>query len=186
MSSDVENLDLAIAYGFNSFLFSNERMGAKWNAGFAFAADHGADYFVLVGSDDWIHPDNFEQLPLGAVAAASSLDFVDLERGVVQHAHAEHLLPWIVPRPLLEPTEFRPFPDRMQRGTETMLRGALGMPDFVKIGGTPLVDFKTAESVSPYAGVRNSTGDGHEHDLSVLNYPAHLVEAARLVYEEIA
>lgn len=156
-------------------------MGAKWNAGFAYAADQGADIFVLVGSDDWIHPTTFDHLPEGFVSTAGSLDFVDLDRGVVQHAHHEHLIPWLIPRTLLEPLAFEPFPVRMQRGTEAMLRGALGMPEMVERDDVPAVDFKNSESVSPYAGVRNSTGDGVEHDLSILarHYPAHLVEQAR-------
>jgi hypothetical protein len=180
VASDVENLDLATLHGFHSIWWSNEFMGSKWNAGFAHAANHGADLFVLAGSDDWIHPTAFDHWPLGCVSTARSLDFVDLDRGVVQHAHAEHLIPWLVPRSLLEPKGFRPFPDRMQRGTEAMLRGALGMPEMVERDGIPGVDFKTSESVSPYAGVRNSIGDGIEHDLSILaeHYPAHLVESA--------
>jgi hypothetical protein len=161
-------------------------MGRKWNAGFRHAAEEGADFFVLVGSDDWIHPTAFDDLSTDAVSTASSLDFVDLERGVVQHAHYDHLIPWIVPRALLEDCAFTPFPDRMQRGTEAMLRGGLGMPQMVQRDGIPAVDFKTSDSVSPYAGVRNSTGDGREHELTILerHYPAHLVELAQSFKKE--
>lgn len=188
VSSDIQNLDAAVMHGFHSIWWSNAQMGAKWNAGFAYAAERGADYFVLIGSDNWIHPTAFDRMPLGCVSTARSLDFVDLDRGVVQHAHGEHLIPWIVPRTMLERLSFMPFPDRMQRGTEAMLRGALGMPHMLERDDVPGVDFKTEESVSPYAGVRNSIGDGIEHDLSVLagHYPAHLVESARDLTKELA
>jgi hypothetical protein len=186
--ADDDNLDLATQYGFSPVHCPNDRMGRKWNEGFFWAAMQGADFFVLIGSDNWIHPTAFDRPPQEAVSAARSIDFVDLERGVVQHAHGPALIPWIIPRALLAPSGFTPFPDRMQRGTEAMLAHALGHPPVVERDGPPGVDFKSAESVSPYAGVRNSIGDGVEHDIRELerHYPAHLVEAARLISEENA
>jgi hypothetical protein len=184
---ELEHEDIARRHGFDWLWWSNAQMGSKWNAGFAYAADRGADIFVLIGSDDWIHPTAFDRLPQGAISAARSLDFVDLERGVLQHAHGDNLIPWLIPRALLEPCGFLPFPDRMQRGTEAMLRGALNFPTFVERDGPPAVDFKSAESTSPYAGVRNSIGDGVEHDLRELerHYPAHLVERALDLTKEL-
>jgi hypothetical protein len=184
----LEHQNIARRHGFDWLWWSNEQMGSKWNAAFAYAADRGADLFVLIGSDNWIHPTAFDAPPENSISAAASLDFVDLERGVLQHAHGPNLIPWLIPRALLEPTGFLPFPDRMQRGTEAMLRGALGHPPFVERDSPPGVDFKSAESTSPYAGVRNSIGDGVEHDVRELewHYPAHLVEAARLLSERTA
>jgi hypothetical protein len=61
------------------------------------------------------------------------------------------------------------------------------MPAFVERDGPPGVDFKSAESTRPYAGVRNSIGDGVEHDLRELerHYPAHLVESALELTKEL-
>jgi hypothetical protein len=184
---ELEHESIARRHGFDWLWWSNAQMGSKWNAGFAYAGDRGADLLVLIGSDNWIHPTAFDAPPENAISAAASLDFVDLERGVLQHAHGPILIPWLIPRALLEPTHFAPFPDRMQRGTEAMLRGALNMPAFVERAGPPGVDFKSAESVSPYAGVRNSIGDGVEHDLRALerHYPAHLVESALELTKEL-
>ena len=188
VASAAENIDLATEHGFDALWWSNEYMGSKWNAGFAYAADRGADLFVLIGSDNWIHPTAFAPPPDGMISAARAIDFVDLERGVVQHATHDGLIPWLIPRALLEPVGFLPFPDRMQRGTEAMLRGALGLPQFELRDGPPGVDFKSAESASPYAGVRNSIGDGVEHPLETLeqHYPAPLVEVARRLSKEPA
>lgn len=187
--ADDENLDLARAHGYDAVECPNDTMGRKWNAGFSHAASEGADIFVLIGSDDWLHPDALASLPTDTISAADALDFVDLERGVLQHARAERQIPWLIPRALLEPTSFTPFPDRIQRGTETLLWHALRHPDFTHRGGAPGVDFKTHESTGPYAGVANSIGDGIEHDAWTAlaeHYPAHLVESARALSEEIA
>jgi len=185
--ADDDNLDLAAQYGFTPVHCPNDHMGRKWNEGFFWAGVHGADLFVLIGSDNWIHPTAFDAPPENAISAAASLDFVDLERGVLQHAHGSALIPWLIPRALLEPKRFLPFPDRIQRGTEAMLRGALNMPQIIERDGPPGVDFKSAESMSPYAGVRNSIGDGVEHDLRDLerHYPAHLVESALDLTKEL-
>lgn len=189
LAGDEENREIVERFGFDWLWWSNEQMGSKWNAAFAYAGDRGADLFVLIGSDDWLHPVGFSPPPAGSIAAARALDFVDLERGVLQHATGIDFIPWLIGRELLEPVGFAPFPDRMQRGTEFMLWGALARPPFSERVGPPGVDFKSRASTSPYAGVRNSVGDGVEHDalaaLSV-HYPAHLVEAARLTMEELA
>ncbi len=180
IAADDENLDLARQYGFAAVECENNRMGRKWNAGFRYAAY--ADIAVLIGSDDWIHPDAFDRLPENAVSAARPLDFVDLERGVLQHASGNGLIPWLIPRSLLEPSNFAPFPDRMQRGTEPILIHALGHPPVVHRACTPGVDFKSADSTSPYAGVANSIGDGAEHDAWETlsrDWPGHLVQAAK-------
>jgi hypothetical protein len=85
----LEHEDIARRHGFDWLWWSNAQMGSKWNAGFAYAADRGADLFVLIGSDNWIHPTAFDRPPQSAISAARSLDFVDLERGVLQHAHGD-------------------------------------------------------------------------------------------------
>jgi len=41
----------------------NEPLGRKFNDGFQLAYDEGADYFVPVGSDNWISADLFHELP---------------------------------------------------------------------------------------------------------------------------
>jgi hypothetical protein len=119
--------------------------------------------------------------------AAGAIDYVDLGRGVLQHATAPNLIPWVLPREAFH-GDFAPLPDRMQRGTEAMLAHALDRPDFVQ-RHAPSVNFSTVDSVCPYAAVRNSIGDGVEHDMLpalAVHYPAHLVEAARLLSEETA
>lgn len=178
--ADDENLELARQFNFRAVECPNDRMGVKWNAGFM--AARTADFSVLIGSDDWLHPDAFGDMATDAITAADSIDFVDLERGVLQHARAAASIPWFIPRALLQPSDFAPMPPHMQRGTEPILLHALGRPPVVHRAGPPAVDFKTAENVGAYAGVRNSIGDGVEHDawaFLATTYPAPLVELAR-------
>jgi glycosyltransferase involved in cell wall biosynthesis len=62
---DDDNLEIAEHYGFDRVEFPNDRgLGAKFNAGFKHALDNGADYVIHIGSDDWVHPDFFDLLPL--------------------------------------------------------------------------------------------------------------------------
>lgn len=64
-----DNLDIAQEYGFDTVEFPNDRgLGAKFNAGFQYALDNGADYIIHIGSDDWMHPDFFSSLPIEDVA----------------------------------------------------------------------------------------------------------------------
>jgi len=189
--ADDDNLDLARAHGFDGLEHPNDTMGKKWNAGFSYAASEGADVFVYAGSDDWLHPSAFDEVPDGIVAFRS-LDFVDLESGVLQHATLNDqlgTLPWLISRSALAGSNFQPMPPTTQRGSERALAFGLGYATPLKIRDCSVcVDFKTRDSVSPYAGVRNSTGDGVERlawpELAE-RFPAHLVERARLLSEEL-
>ena len=40
----------------------NEDLGEKFNAGYRYAGRMGAQLFVHIGSDDWVHPDVFDIL----------------------------------------------------------------------------------------------------------------------------
>jgi len=60
--SDDENLDIAQEYGFPTIEHDNFDLGARFNAGYRYAAAQGADVFVHIGSDDWVHPDAFNVL----------------------------------------------------------------------------------------------------------------------------
>lgn len=56
------NLDAADGAGLLTLEHDN-RLGAKLNAGYTFAHEHGYEYACAVGNDSWLHPDRFEWLP---------------------------------------------------------------------------------------------------------------------------
>lgn len=60
--ADDDNLDAAEENGFVTIEHEN-RLGAKLNAGYQWAAEHGFDYVCAVGNDSWMHPDRFRWLP---------------------------------------------------------------------------------------------------------------------------
>lgn len=57
--ADDKNLDLAKKYGFHAVIQNNEFLGRKFNDGYEYAFNHGADVVVPTGSDSWVHPSYF-------------------------------------------------------------------------------------------------------------------------------
>lgn len=131
-----ENLELAREFGFDTVEMDNSDLGLRLNAGFKYAADQGADFFVYVDSDEWVHPDFFEPLFDGTYAPEVGphnlleLDpyalenfhsgpviltgkcelFVDLNTGNgATVSGAETPAPWLIPRAVLRPFGFEPF-----------------------------------------------------------------------------
>jgi hypothetical protein len=53
------NLKIARKHGFHAIESPNDFLGRKFNDGYEYAYNNGADYVIPVGSDSWIHPDVF-------------------------------------------------------------------------------------------------------------------------------
>src|SRR5688500_1198207 len=81
-----ENLDIAREHGCDTVELDNHGgLGRRFHAGFRHAAGQGADYFVYLGSDDWIHPDLLDPLPPpGVIVTGRRISFVHLPTGRLQ------------------------------------------------------------------------------------------------------
>lgn len=197
-----ENLDIAREYGALAVETPNKPLGAKCNVGLTRAAEEGADWIVWVGSDDWIHQDVFDPLPFQPEAAPPILTgqrvaIVDLQHGVMRRCASPSkygAIPWIVPRSMLERSQFRPVQPHLQRGLDgALVRGIrlsraelrwhmLNPHDF------RCVDFKTGMNITPYERLADLAIAEEETDPwtpLAEHYPADLVEMARRTHNDL-
>lgn len=61
--ADDENLDLARGYGFDVLERPNYELGRRYNDGFQYAYEHGADFAADAGTRNLIHPDLLAAIP---------------------------------------------------------------------------------------------------------------------------
>lgn len=206
--ADDENLDIAREYGFHTVEVDNTGLGRKFNAGFRYAADQGADYFVHVGSDDWVHPDVFDILhrddlrgtampdptpghpvvwrPGERLLVHGRIALVDLGRGLLTMCKSKSrygVIPWVIPRALLEKTGFAPVTPFLMRGIDGDLMRRIGSPQLVYNDEPPVpcVDFKTALNVTSYEQTTGVLGDDGEEPMSPAlseHFPPQLVRMA--------
>ena len=189
--SDDDNLDIAAEYGFPTVERDNSDLGERFNAGYEYAADQGADVFVHIGSDDWVHPDTFnvldnmsleygaDELPQDGVivwspgpilVAQRRLMFVGTRRRTAQRCYVRNqwgCIPWIIPRAALEPTGFRPLPKGLMRGIDHALAHGLGHRlNWVWQDGCAewCVDWKSETNLTSYVGVAHTLADGAAQD----------------------
>jgi glycosyltransferase involved in cell wall biosynthesis len=191
--ADDENLEIAEEYGFDTVEMGNLDLGAKFNAGYRYAAGQGADVFVHCGSDDWIHPDAFNILAETNLNAEAPMPdptpgnpvvwrrspsmvsqrrilLVDLSRGQAQRCfvHGRYgCIPWMIPRKALQPEGFAPIGPGHMRGIDgALVRGLTARPTFVFQDAPDewCVDFKSATNVTPYRGLASALGVGDEED----------------------
>lgn len=188
--ADDENLDIAQQYGFDTVEMGNDDLGERFNAGYRHAAAQGADIFVHIGSDDWVHPDVFDILdrvdladepvpdlsvsgwavwrPAPQAAGMTSLFLVDLPRRMARKCHVNGrfgCIPWLIPRKALEPSGFSPISAGLTRGIDgALVFGMNPRPNWIFQESQPewCVDWKTDVNVTPYKGVAAALGVGDE------------------------
>ena len=207
--ADDDNLDIAREYGFDTVELGNGDLGERFNAGYRYAAENGADIFVHIGSDDWVHPDVFNILDtvditrpgepeFGAtpvvrrrgpqVVAQRRATVVDVATGRLQRCFvrgARGCIPWLIPRAVMEPCGFSPVRPGLMRGIDGALaRGLTTRPGWLyqpKERDDWLVDFKTPTNISPYGMLADTLGQGVEGTVDDLaaSYPGWLVELAK-------
>lgn len=200
--ADDDNLDVARSYGFATVELGNDDLGAKFNAGYRYAAKQGADVFVHVGSDDWVHPDAFDVLAdtdlssfepdMSAGCAVWSdgpeivtqkrLTVVSLVAGIGRRCQVRGrwgCIPWLIPRNALQPSGFQPLKLGLRRGIDGALARKLQANWTVRDAPAEwIVDFKTGENITPYAGLASALGVGDETapaEMLAPFYPADLV-----------
>ena len=190
--ADDENLEIAREYGFDTVEMGNDDLGAKFNAGYRHAAKEGADVFVHVGSDDWVHPDVFgiladvdlEKPPSPVPSPGRPVVYrrapqavgqrriavVHLADGVLRQCRVlgnYGCIPWLIPRGALAPSKFAPIQPGLGRGIDgALVRGMASRPNWVFQDAQPewCVDFKTDLNLTPYRWLADSIGDGPDLD----------------------
>jgi hypothetical protein len=200
--ADDENLEIARSHGFATVELDNEGgLGRKFNAGFQHAAREGADWLVHIGSDDWVHPDVFTPLlaPVEPrpILTGRRIAFVDLlsgrmSRGTLQGDQG--VIPWIVPRHLMEPCGFAPIRPERPRGIDGELvrglRRARVRPQWVFHDPHDLarVDFKSDVNINTFRSLPSSLTRRQDSDPWVAlaeRYPPELVDLARETHLEL-
>ena len=207
--ADDENLDVAAQYGFDTVELDNDGgLGRRFNAGFRYAAGQGADYLVHVGSDDWVHPDVFDALstddlngpgvmpdptpgnpivwkPGERMLTHRKIGLVDLGRGIVNRCVSRGrygVIPWVIPRSLMEKSGFAPCQPDLERGIDGDLYRRLGCPKllFDDTHDLACVDFKSAVNVTTYKSIVYALGSVEEPAWEALRaiYPSGLVDLA--------
>lgn len=180
--ADDQNLDTAAEHGFDTVEQNNTWLGRKFNDGLEHACRNGAEYVVLIGSDDWIHESMFDRLPLPAavlpeigpdrpvvvgrsaaeIITGRRIGMVNLETGRLLRcvSHGRYgVIPWIIHRRALEPSGFRPVNEQLERGVDGSLIAGLRMrPMWVFTDPHELcrVDFKSAVNLTSYRKVKRT------------------------------
>lgn len=182
------NLDIASGYGFDTLERPNDELGRKWNDGLEHACrTMDADYVAVVGSDDWIHPDLFDRLPLHEVPwedptpeqpfviwspntpeaiTGRELALIDLSRGRMRRCRSRGpygVIPWVLPRTALEPSRYRPVRDHLNIGLDGSLAAGLGVrPEWVFHDPHDLarVDFKSDVNLNSFDKIADAIGYG--------------------------
>jgi glycosyltransferase involved in cell wall biosynthesis len=195
--ADDENLDVAEQHGAERLERPNKPLGEKWNAGFEHAFREGADFVVYIGSDDWMHPGLFDRLPASnAILTGRQIAFLNLNTGRMQPCKVSSrwgVIPWVLPRQLLERCEFRPITTRRSWGLDNSLinglraKGPRPLLEFRDPHPLARVDIKSDTNITPYARVATHLADGDEispWDALTALYPADLVARARTLSQE--
>lgn len=116
--ADDENLDVARSFGFDTLERDNRWLGRRFNDGIAYAAQHGAEWIVPVGSDSWIAPAFFDPLPDTSLTLTSRyyalLKRTELAELVID---GDGVGPYVIHRKRL-PRGKRPSADELRSGVD--------------------------------------------------------------------
>lgn len=214
--ADDDNLDIARSFGFDTVEYPNDRgLGARFNVAFRHAYEQGADYVIHVGSDDWVHPDFFDPLPLeetfgqidfselaGAgtmtrkaaptVLTAARIGVVDLESGtgfVFNKRRPWGVIPWAIPRAVFDRDGTELCDPEFTRGIEGSMSSRWTV-DYRAHDPHPFlaVDFKSDTNVTDYMRLW-LLGLPQLPDVWAAlaeHYPTRFVEQARSLHESLA
>jgi hypothetical protein len=195
--ADDENLELAAEYGFEGWRIGNEYLGRRFNAGISFACREGADFVVHIGSDDWMHVDCFARLPApDTILSGRAITVADLEAGKMRRCHVpgrHGVIPWVIPRALLEASSFAPVKPEKRRGIDgSLVRGLGSQPRWLFHDPHPFarIDWKTSANITPYALLSRNLGRGPELQAPWRQleefYPRDLVEQANDLHHQLS
>lgn len=194
---DDDNLDTAKECGFWTVRQENYPLGRKWNDGYQCALQEGADFVVPIGSDDWVDPIIFTDLPGVTELRCSRLSSVVSENGM----RISPLKVWydggdgvrIMPRNLLERLNGRPAEEGRDRAIDTSIMRNLqlihggSMPPIRYFDASPwqIVDFKSPDDqLNTYESCVAFRYEAEQDTWETLKdrYPAAALEEMRAVY----
>lgn len=186
--ADDENLDIARSFGFATVERDNEWLGRRFNDGIEYAATHGAEWIVPIGSDSWIAPAYLDPLPdpkltrtATRYALASRQALAELEVG------GNGVGPYMIHRRRL-PKSRRPAVDELSRGIDgSTLAGLRNLRWEVRdLHPLQYVALRSTDpQLNPYKhlvkrfGVREYRGGRWERLAKV--YPPDLVQRTRIL-----
>lgn len=125
IADEPEILGPAKELGFWTIDRENDPLGRKFNDGFEAAHIAGADYVVPCGSDNWVHPNWFTQLPaadevichrLCAIVRPDGQELAELE---ISYDGGDGIR--IFPMELFAPLGYRPAADYRNRAIDTSI-----------------------------------------------------------------
>lgn len=191
--ADDDNLDTAQALGFSTVRTSNDWLGRKFNDGIEYALQHGATWVVPIGSDSWIDPWYFRELPpeLPRVVRTSQL-YAPVERdrlallrvGGDKNPAGPHMFH----RDLLAKRHGRPMPDQIKRNTDSHTLKALRPFSWQQQDVHPLqyIGFRVPPYITEYEALWQRWGiteEDHPWDALRRHYDHALVERAQAVMQ---
>lgn len=194
-----DNIDLAKKYGFETVSRNNRWLGRRFNDGHEYAAQHGATHVVPVGSDSWVDPILYKNLPADDELLLShyySLVHGSGTKRAELWIHSFIGVSFIIPTALLKTVKNRPCGDYMSRGCDTSTYNnlvstqsvTLTYQRFHRMEITAFHSPPPIPQVSSYEGlVAKYLLKETEHPFEPLKkvYPADLVDAVAKYYERI-
>jgi hypothetical protein len=183
--ADDRNADIAVELGFDVVRARNYALGRRFNDGIEYAARHGAQWIVPIGSDSFLDPAYLFPLPPEHVMRSSRL-YALAEPGRLGRLRAKSsngVGPYMIPRSCL-PRNLRPANDLRKRGVDSStiqgLRHVSGR-EFVDLHPWQYVGFRSYPQMNSYDKLYSRLGVGEEPEVAERlseYYDPHLVERA--------
>ncbi len=186
--ADDENAGTARELGFSVVETPNDWLGRKFNDGMQYAVDHGAIWVVPIGSDSWIDPWYFRELPpdRSDVVRTSEMYAPVTEHTVAicRVAGTNPAGPHMFHRDLLAKAGSRPMPDRIHKHTDSNTIRALSPFRWELQTVHPLqyIGFRAVPFITRYEDLWQRWGVVEYEDpwaRLAKHYPADLVERAQ-------
>jgi hypothetical protein len=184
--ADDENLDTARALGMHTVERDNEWVSRKFNDGMQYAAEHGAEWIVPIGSDSWIDPAYFLPLPSTRRTRTSAMySVVEEHRMAELHVGRNGAGPYMFHRSVFPPG-FRPADEQKNKNIDSStIRGMVRTLrwEAKDIYTLQYVGFRGTPHITKYENLMMKWGTAERDDpweRLAQHYPPELVERARL------
>lgn len=189
--ADDENVDIARSKGFHVVETDNDHgLGRKFNDGYVYAAEHGADWIVPIGSDSWIDSAYFLPLPDDLPSRVRSSHYysaVTADKMAVCNVAMDRCPagPYVLHRNLLARANYRPTAEELYRNLDSSSIRSLSPFDWEWRDDHSLqyVGFRDPDQhITSYGALLKRWGlyeDSTPWETLRAFYPQDLVEAAR-------